>query len=113
MTISCHSTLQPSLSPFLNQREMYFDNISSVNGFLLLKQYGPIALIETAQNTSIYYYFFKCRTTLGLGSALSRRTKSIFYPFILFVIKTPRWIGNMYYYCFFIRSIIRTQLSSL
>lgn len=57
MTISCHPTLQPSLSPFLNQREMYFDNISGVHGFLLLKQFGPIALIETAQNTSIYYLF--------------------------------------------------------
>lgn len=87
-----HSPFQPSLSPFLNQKEMYFDNISSVNGFLLLKHLGPIALIETSENTPVFCFFFfnpiELSWDLGLGSALPRRTKSIFHPFVLLILKT-------------------------
>lgn len=74
MTIPFHSTLLV-LPPFLNQKEMYFDSISSVNSFLLLKHFGPIALIETSENNFREHtnLFLSYRTILGLGSALTHK----------------------------------------
>lgn len=81
---------QPSLSPFLSQRETYFDNISSVTNFLLLKHFGPRALTETVENTPLYFLFLKNTTLLGLGSDLPSRTESIFNHY-LFLLKTSLW----------------------
>lgn len=72
---------------------MYFDNISSVNSFLLLKHFGPIALIETAENTPVYF-LLAYRTILGLDSALPRRTKSIFTHLSYFFLKHPNGKGT-------------------
>lgn len=72
---------------------MYFDNISTVNSFLLLKHFGPIALTETAENTPVYF-LLTYRTILGLGSALPRRTKSIFTHLSYLFLKHPHGKGT-------------------
>lgn len=72
---------------------MYFDNISSVNRFLLLKHFGPIALVETAENTSIYF-FLSYGTILGLGSVLHKGTESIFTHLSYLFLKHPHGKGT-------------------
>lgn len=93
MTIPFHSTLLASRFPFLTQREMYFDNISHVNSFLLLKHFGPISFIETAENIPIDF-LLAYRTILGLGSASPRRTKSICTHLSYLFLKHPHGKGT-------------------
>lgn len=72
---------------------MYFDNISHVNSFLLLKHFGPIAFTEAAENLPIYF-LLAYRAILGLGSALPRRSKSMCTRLSYLFLKHPRGKGT-------------------